>query len=423
MNESAIKRTLTAIVMTDVVGYSRMMGEDEAGTLQRLTQYRSDFIDPTIALHRGRIVDSIGDSLLLEFGSVVDAAYCAIALQQTIADRNASLPDPKRIKLRIGVNIGDVIVKDRTLYGDSVNVAARLQTLAEAGGICFSSAAFEQVRGKIDAEFADMGAHQVKNIARPIEVFALSVQAINEIQRRSPPKPAPSHRALVLSATAVVLLVAMGVSATYFVRRSTKIERAAQLGAILDATQAKLNERTRDKLIEDYFAIGLHRAFAIAPKAQARWWTGDWATSKAAEEKVLERCQIAYDEPCVLAALDEAIAAPAGESPRPERDMPKVRYSGDFDPAQIPAIRQLVSERADVVGYLQAPEPKAAAIHPRGIVAIVTGATTQRRAETQALKLCNDNDSRKEADGRCFLYAVANKIVLPQRWSVSASRP
>ncbi len=422
MNDGAVKRTLTAIVMADVVGYSRMMGEDEAGTLQRLTQYRSDFIGPTIALHHGRIVDSAGDSLLLEFGSVVDAAHCAIALQQTTADRNASHPESKRIDFRIGVNIGDVIAKDRALFGDSVNVTARLQALAEAGGICFSSAAYEQVRGKIDAEFTDMGAHQVKNIARPIEVFALSAQAISEMPRRSPPKPAPS-RALLVSVVAAVLLVALGVSATYFARQSTKTERAAQLGAILDATQAKLNERTRAKLIEDYFAIGLHRAFAIAPKAQARWWTGDWSTSKAAEEKVLERCQIAYDEPCVLAALDEVIAAPAGEPPRPGRDMPKVRYSGDFDPAQIPAIRHLVSERADVVGYLQAPEPKAAAIHPRGIIAIVTGATTQRHAEMRALKACNDNDSRKEGDGPCFLYAVANKVVMPQRRTVAVSRP
>jgi len=423
MNDSAVKRTLTAIVMADVVGYSRMMGEDEAGTLQRLTQYRSDFIDPAIALHRGRIVDSAGDSLLLEFGSVVDAAQCAIALQQTIADRNASLPDFKRIDFRIGVNIGDVIVKDRILFGDSVNVTARLQTLAEAGGICFSNAAYEQVRGKIDAEFADMGAHLVKNIARPIAVFALSAQAIGQMQRRAPPKPAPSRRTLALSAVAAVLLVALGVSATYFLRQSTKAERTAQFGAILDATQAKLNERTRAKLIEEYFSIGLHRAFAIAPKAQNHWWTGDWPTSAAAEEKVLERCQIAYDEPCVLASLDEVVTSPAGGSSRPAQEMLKVRYSGDFDPAQIPAIRQLVSERADVVGYLQAPEPKAAAIHPRGIITIVTGATSQRRAEIQALKLCNDDDARKEADGRCLLYAVANKVVLPQRRTTSISRP
>jgi len=423
MNDNAVKRALTAIVMADVVGYSRMMGEDEAGTLQRLTQYRNDFIDPTIALHSGRIVDSIGDSLLMEFGSVVDAARCAITLQQTIADRNASLPDSKRINFRIGVNIGDVIVKDRTLFGDSVNVTARLQTLAETGGICFSSAAYEQVRGKIDAEFADMGAHQAKNIARPIEVFALSAQAIGQVQRRLPPKPAPSRRVLVLSAVAAVLLVALGVFATFFVRQSTKTESTAQLGAILDATQAKLNERTRAKLIEEYFAIGLHRAFAIAPKAQARWWTGDWSTSMAAEEKALERCQIAYDEACALVALDEAITVPAGVPPHPGRDMPKVRYSGDFDAAQIPAIRRLASERADVLGYLQAPEPKAAAIHPRGIIVIVTGATTQRRAETQALKLCNEDDARKEADGPCFLYAVANKVVLPQRRTTSVSRP
>lgn len=422
MNDSAVKRALTAIVMADVVGYSRMMGENEAGTLQRLTQYRSNFIDPTIALHRGRIVDSIGDSLLLEFGSIVDAAQCAIALQQSTADHNASLPDSERINFRMGVNIGDVIVKDGTLFGDSVNVTARLQTLAEAGGICFSSAAHEQLRGKIDAEFANMGAFQLKNIARPIEVFALSAQAIGEMQRYSPPKPAASRRTLALSTIAAVLLVALGGAAFYLLRQSSKIERTAQLGAILDATQAKLNERTRARLVDEYFAIGLHRAFAIAPKAQNRWWTGDWSTSAAAEEKVLERCQIAFDEPCAMAALDNKIAVPAGEFPGPGRDMPKVHYAGDFDPAQIPAIRPLVSERADVVGYLQAPEPKAAAIHPRGIMAIVTGAMAQRRAETQALKLCNEDGARKEGDGPCFLYAVGNKVVLPQRRTVSVTK-
>ncbi len=423
MKDGAVKRALTAIVMADVVGYSRMMGEDEAGTLQRLTQYRNEFIDRTIALHRGRIVDSAGDSLLLEFGSVVDAAQCAIALQQKIADENASLQVSKRIEFRIGVNIGDVIVKDRTLFGDSINVTARLQTLAEAGGICFSRAAYDQVRGKIDAEFTDMGAHQVKNIARPIEVFALSAQAINVIQRQPLPKPASSRRALVLPALAAVLVLALGVLATYWMRQSNKTERTVKLAAILDATQAKMNERTRTKLIEDYFAIGLHRAFAIAPKALNHWWTGDWPTSAAAEEKALERCQIAYDEPCVLVALDDDVIAQSGESQRAVRDMLKVGYSGEFDPAQIPAIRQLVSARADVAGYLQAPQPKAAAIHPRGIITIVTGAPTQRRAEIQALKLCNEDDAKKEGGGPCFLYAVANKVVLPQRRTASVSRP
>lgn len=423
MNDSAVKRALTAIVMADVVGYSRMMGEDETGTLRRLTQYRSDFIDPTITLHRGRIVDAVGDCLLLEFGSAVDAAHCAIALQQALADRNASLPESNRVDFRIGVNIGDVIVKDRTLFGDSVNVTARLQALAETGGICFSSAAYEQIRGKIAAEFADMGAHQVKNITRPIEVFALSAQAIGKMHKPAPPMPAPPWRARAPLTLAAALLVALGVVAAHFSGQPNKIERTAQLGAILDVTQAKLNERSRARLIEEYFAIGPHRAFAIAPKAQNHWWTGDWSTSETAEEKVLERCQIAYDEPCVLAALDEAIKSPAGEPPSPGRDMPKVRYSGDFDAAQIPAIRPMVSTRADVVGYLQAPEPKAAAIHPRGILAIVTGATTQRRAESQALKLCNDDDARKEADGPCFLYAIANKVILPRRRTTSVSGP
>ena len=421
MNDLAVRRTLAAIVMADVVGYSRMMGEDEAGTLQRLTRYRADFIDPTIAAHRGRIVNAVGDSLLLEFTCVVDATLCAIALQQGLADRNASLAESRRILFRIGVNLGDVIIRDRTLFGDGVNITARLQTLAEPGGICLSSAAHEQVRGKIDAAFADWGSHQVKNISHPVGVFALTAETIGALQRQAPPK-ASTFRRRALLAGAAACAVACGVGfAAYAWRHTARQDLGTQLGAVLSATQARLNDRSRAKLIEDYFAIGQHRAFAIAPKAQSRWWTGDWPTSASAEEKALERCQIAFNEPCELAARDESMVK--DDELHVPRDMARVRYAGDFDPAQIPGVRGLVGSRADVSAYLQAPEPKAAAIHPRGLISIVTTATTQRRAETQALKLCNDNDARREADGPCFLYAIGNKVVLPQRLTAAVSRP
>jgi class 3 adenylate cyclase len=423
MNDLAVKRTLAAIVMADVVGYSRMMGEDEAGTLRRLTQYRSEFIDATIGRNRGRIVNAIGDSLLLEFASVIDATLCAVALQQALVDRNAALAESKRIAFRMGVNIGDVIVQNRSLFGDTVNVAARLQALAEPGGICLSAAAYEQIRGKIEAGFADIGAHQVKNIARPVVAFALSAQAIGEIPRRSPPEPARSRRWLVVSVGALGLLVVVAGGAFYLSRDAGRVDFASQLGAVLSQTQAKLNEKAREKLVADFLAISRHRAFAIAPKAQTHWWTGDWPTAGSAEEKALERCQIAFNESCELVAVDDAMTPQKGVNSHISHDMARVDYAGNFDPDQIPGIRKLVGKRADVAGYSQAPEPKAAAIHPRGLLAIVTGASSQSSAESQALKLCNNDDARKDGDGPCYLYARGNKVVLPLRQTGPVAKP
>lgn len=423
MGDLTIKRTLAAMVMADVVGYSRLMGADEAGTLRGVKDCQTDCIEPMVRLYRGRIIDAVGDCIFLEFASILDAAQCAISLQQSIAGRNAALPEDKRIIYRMGVNIGDVIIRDHSLFGDSVNIAARLQTLAEPGGICLSGAAFEQIREKIDADFASLGSREVKNIARPIEVFALSPAAIARVRTQAPPaSAATASRWLALAAGAACLVVLAGLLGVYWWKHAGRQEFVSKLDAVLTASQANLGERSRSKLIDQYLAIGQHRAIAIAPRAQNHWWTGDWPTAAMAEEKALERCEIRFGEPCELVATDEAMAPrPAGEGSA-ARETPKVQYSGEFDPAQIPGVRQIVGERADVAGYLAAPEPKAAAIHPRGIFTTVSGAPTQRRAEIQALKNCND-ESTKEGDGDCFLYAVGNKVVLPMRKTSSMTRP
>jgi len=423
MRASSVKRTLTAIVVADVVGYSRLMGEDEAGTLRRLTQYRSEIIDATVARFRGRIVNSVGDSLLLEFDSVVEAALCAIALQKALAERNLPLAPSKRLMFRMGVNIGDVIVQERTLFGDGVNVAARLQTLSEPGGLCLSSSAHEQIAGKIDAAFRDMGAHQVKNISREVFAFGLSAEAIANMEEPTPPTVGRSRKWIAASIGALALVAAFALGANYMLQRSKTREFSARMNAILSTTQAKLNDRSREKILSDYLAIKPHRAFAIAPKAQSHWWTGDWATTEIGVQKVLERCQLAFDEPCQLIAADEDLAPGSGPNAPPATDLTNLSYSGDFDPAHIPGIRQIVADRADVAGYIHAPEPKAAAIHPRGLIAIVTGASSQRRAESQALKLCNDDDAAKDGDGPCYLYAQGNKVVLPQRRTTAMTPP
>ena len=170
-----MERRLAAILAADVVGYSRLMGEDEVGTLERLKAHRRELIDPEIAQHHGRIVKLMGDGALVEFASVVDAVSCAVAIQREMAMRNAETPTAQRIEFRIGINVGDVIVEGSDIYGEGVNVAARLEALAEPGGICISRGARDQVRDKLDLALEDLGDQAVKNIARPVRVFRVSV--------------------------------------------------------------------------------------------------------------------------------------------------------------------------------------------------------------------------------------------------------
>lgn len=169
-------RRLCGILAADVVGYSQLMGVDEDGTLTALTAHRCELIDPAIAEHAGRIVKTTGDGLLVEFASVVDAARCAVDIQLGMARRNHAVPQDWRVAFRIGVNLGDVIVRDDDLYGDGVNVTARLEALAEPGGICLSASAYEQIHGKISTvRFEDMGEYRLKNIARPIRAYRVAL--------------------------------------------------------------------------------------------------------------------------------------------------------------------------------------------------------------------------------------------------------
>jgi adenylate cyclase len=165
------QRRLAAIVSADIAGYSRLMGRDESGTLAALKAIRQEVVDPAIARHGGRIVKTTGDGLLLEFPSVVNAVRCAVEVQTAIADRNGEVPDDRRIVFRIGINLGDIIVEDDDLFGDGVNVAARLQEIAPPGGICISSRVHEDVRDRLDAAFEEGGSRTLKNIARPVQVW------------------------------------------------------------------------------------------------------------------------------------------------------------------------------------------------------------------------------------------------------------
>jgi adenylate cyclase len=171
MAEARVERRLAAVLAADVAGYSRLMGADEEGTLAALRTHRRELFDPKIAEFRGRIVKTTGDGLLIEFASVVDAIHCAMDVQRGITERNVSVPQGKRLEFRIGINVGDVIIEDNDIFGDGVNVAARLEGIAEPGGIVISANAHDAVINRIKAEFRDLGALSLKNIERPVRAF------------------------------------------------------------------------------------------------------------------------------------------------------------------------------------------------------------------------------------------------------------
>src|SRR6516162_3299572 len=174
MPEQAPQRRLAALLAADVVGYSRMMQADEAGTLAALKSRRTEILQPLVSKHHGRIIKVMGDGVLVEFASAVSAVQCAVDLQQAMAASNRRLSEDRQIMLRVGVNLGDVMVEGSDLYGDGVNIAARLEAIADPGGIVISSIAHDYVRNKVKATFDDMGAQTLKNIAEPIHAYRVA---------------------------------------------------------------------------------------------------------------------------------------------------------------------------------------------------------------------------------------------------------
>lgn len=199
MDETSVERRLAAILAADVVGYSRLMGKDEAGTLAALKELRAGCIDPRIAHHRGRLFKTTGDGFLVEFTSVVSAVACAIEIQKTLAQHNASLPEDSRLLLRIGVNIGDVIIENDDVFGDGVNIAARLEGLASPGGIVVSAVVRENLAGKLDIAFQDLGDRKLKNIAEQVHAYAVDLGTRVTVKATAAEQKKPSIAVLPLT--------------------------------------------------------------------------------------------------------------------------------------------------------------------------------------------------------------------------------
>ena len=227
MTTEGFKRKLTTILSADVAGYSRLMGEDEAATVETITVYRQILAD-LIKQHGGRVVDSPGDNLLAEFASVVDAVQCAVAVQKELQARNAGLPQNRRMQFRIGINLGDVIQEEDRIYGDGVNIAARLEGLANPGGICISKTAFDQIESKLPYGYEFLGDQPVKNIAKPVGAYHVLMEPRVTVAKKSKKeKSAPVRRIPILVGAIAVLVLAVAVGIWQFYMRHPSVEPAS----------------------------------------------------------------------------------------------------------------------------------------------------------------------------------------------------
>ncbi len=327
MGANPVKRKLAAILAADAVGYSRLMAADEEKTMKILSAHRA-VIDGIIEFHEGRIVGTAGDSVLAEFGSPVEAVRCAVEVQDALKTRNDSLPEIERMLFRIGVNLGDVIAKDDDLLGDGVNIAARLEGIAEPGGICVSSSVYDQIAGKLDLGFVDIGTQSLKNIQRPIQVYRIERQGRRVAVAVAAPAPPQTRGAWLAGALAFAVIAGglawyldliPGVPSPERARAEAELARKrveaedAKRRAEIEATRAKEEQRAAKS-----------RALMEADLARAR------AETEAARQKTRE-----------LVAAEEARRAAEPSRPRPPRTAeaaPKIASSAPVAaPARIAA--------------------------------------------------------------------------------------
>jgi class 3 adenylate cyclase len=411
-------RRLTAVMAADIAGYSALMGANDVETLADLKGHQSAVLS-LVAGYDGRVIDTAGDGVLAEFPSVLNAVKCAIAIQEVMSERNASVAPERRMQFRIGINQGDVLFDGDRIYGDSINVAARLEGICEPGGICISGKVFEEIKGRFEIQYNDIGDQTLKNISQPVRAYRISVS-------RSSLSKGTENRALLKSAVAaaVVAFAIIAGAVALFLGRDWTASRThvtadgiqERLSAALEASVPKMPLANRQQAVAAFAKGKAHRAMAVAHAAQRIWWTPAWSNRETAEEKALEKCQQYFDELCALVATDDFVLDPGVDGRFQVRDAPRVRYSGVFNPERIPAITKAVEQRMDVAGYLTAPSPKASAFHAGGLLHIVVGAPSQRAAEEQALRACNDDPARARAgSGPCYLYSVDNRVVLPLR--------
>jgi adenylate cyclase len=450
-----MKRKIAAIFAADIAGYSRLVAEDEEETLRRLASYRQ-VTDDFIAKAGGRIFNTAGDAVLAEFPSAVEAVRCAIDIQESLRTRNMAYPPSRQMSFRIGITIGDVVERDGDLLGDGVNIAARLEGLAEVGGICISRAVHEQVANKLSVQFADIGAQEVKNIPTPVHAYMVAMRredgSYATPQVKKPPLPPPAAPNWMWPvAVTVVCLVAIGVSGfLYFTKLETTVASKASSSAgtatpapspsaspapataaapvappvpgpppipstekLVAETVPFVSERSRTALANDYVPAGDYKAFAINIVGINGFVIRE-PSEEAAKSAAVEQCQKRADaqqspRKCELYAVGNTIVYPHGKPPVPP--LPWVRHDPSverpFVVSELPLVRDQSKARLET-NYVPAKRSKAIAVGPGGQFFFSAGNETVEDVTRRNLESCG-----MVAGVPCMVMVLDDVFVVP----------
>ncbi|MDH2357143.1 adenylate/guanylate cyclase domain-containing protein [Bradyrhizobium sp. SSUT112] len=454
-----MKRKIAAIFAADIAGYSRLVAEDEEETLRRLASYR-EVVDDFIAKAGGRIFNTAGDAVLAEFPSAVDAVRCAIDIQESLRTRNMAYPPSRQMSFRIGITIGDVVERDGDLLGDGVNIAARLEGLAEVGGICVSRAVHEQVANKLSVQFADIGAQEVKNIPTPVHAYMVAMRredgSYNTPQvKKITGKAAPAPNWMWPLVVGVVSVVAIAVGGfLYFTKLETTKAPASAAATSPNPTSSAaaaatpsptptmaakapmpmpmptpsaspmtgkfpadsvpfINERVRNYLAGDYSAAGDYKAFAL----NVGGFTGaslNQLNEEAARNAALDQCQKRADAAqsprrCELYAVGNNVVYTHGKPPMPQQ--PFVRHDAmterAFASKDFPMVRDPAKVRLENI-FVPAAKSRSVALGPGGQYFMVMGASSADDAARRSLESCG-----AIAGVACMVVAVDDNFVVP----------
>jgi class 3 adenylate cyclase len=407
-------RQLLAVLVGDIVAYSRLMSRKEADTFYRVKDIQTSVIQPSVARNRGRVVKWTGDGFIATFSSAVDAVRTAVEIQSGAAAAGAKSPEDLRLRFRMGVNVGDVIVAADDVYGDAVNIAVRLETAAPPDGICVSRGVRDAVSGKVGIDFENRGELEVKNIPEPVGAYGVLFDPVAwTMEPVRSERPKILQRRWVVSGAAAVLLLGASLSLAFkWNDIAMSINPQETLRSRLRSVVPEAGSQFLDATARAYVQAGEHKALAASVSPPGFWYTTTRANPEAASEAVLESCQVAYGVPCSLIATNMSLQPISAST----RDMARARYSGNFAPAQIPAANASTRSSRDVERYATATGPKAIAYTPSGgRVFVIIGGENQRASEEKAFSACLADPIRASFNAPCFLYAVGNQVVLPLR--------
>jgi class 3 adenylate cyclase len=432
-----MKRKIAAIMAADVAGYSKLVAEDEEETVRRLAAYRA-VIDDFITKAGGRVFNTAGDAVLAEFPSAVEAVRCAIDIQESLRTRNLAYPSSRQMNFRIGITIGDVIERDGDLLGDGVNIAARLEGIAQVGGICISRAVHEQVANKLSVQFADIGEQQVKNIPTPVYAYMLQLRAEDGLKPAATPNKAspPASRwkwpaAIALAGVGAIVVAAAYLPLASYLRGVSTTQREAPAARAIPDTQPSLQrqalvpetvpfigDRDRTQVRTVYMAAPDHKALAISTVAiglntgqpnEEVAKQGGLDTCQRTSNSIAARINAATPSPCEIFAVGNIVVSARANPPMPPQPWFTRRAAIDtpFSAAQVPLVNEAARSFIDR-RYGRGARAKALAVSPVGSFVLYTNQGSVHEAVRRTLERCGSNSGVA-----CMIIAVDDDFVVP----------